>query len=69
EFLTIDEVLDHYNLIPANNPQLDPRLRPGGNPQRLNLTEAERSAVIAFLRTLSGNELYTDERWRDPFLD
>lgn len=69
EFITIDEVLDHYNLIPANNPQLDPRLRPGGNPQRLNLTAAERSAVIAFLRTLSGSELYTDERWRDPFID
>jgi len=73
-------VLSHYNditLDQANNPQLDPRLRGntggggggGGNGtgQKLNMTPAERSAVIAFLKTLSGNALYTDERWSDPF--
>jgi cytochrome c peroxidase len=64
---SINEVLSHYNNIPQNNPNLDRRLSPGGNPQRLNLTDQERGAVIAFMKTLSGSALYTDARWSDPF--
>ncbi|MEM6772332.1 MAG: cytochrome-c peroxidase, partial [Bacteroidota bacterium] len=66
-FATINEVLSHYNRIPQGNPELDRRLSPGGNPQQLNMTQAEREALIAFLRTLTGSNLYTDERWSDPF--
>ncbi|WP_246144128.1 cytochrome-c peroxidase [Neolewinella aurantiaca] len=66
---TIDDVLDHYNNIPAANPQLDRRLRQGNQPQRLNLTADERSAVVAFLKTLSGSAVYSDERWSNPFID
>ena len=64
----IDEVLDHYNNVP-DVPGLDIRLRPGGIPQQLNITADERSAVIAFLHTLTGTAMYTDARWSDPFLD
>ncbi len=64
---TLDEVLDHYNDIQeAGNNQLDRRLS-RGNGNQLNLTVAERAAVIAFLKTLSGNAVYQDERWSDPF--
>ena len=35
--------------------------------QKLLMTTAERSALIAFMKTLSGNNVYTDERWSDPF--
>ncbi|GAA4318743.1 cytochrome-c peroxidase [Flaviaesturariibacter amylovorans] len=68
-FTSLQQVLNHYGNIPAvaGNNNLDPRLRPGGNPQRLNLTAAEVTAVVAFLRTLSGTNVYTDPKWSDPF--
>lgn len=64
-------VLNHYNKIntAAGNTNLDPRLLPGGNAQQLNLTDEERNAVIAFIRTLAGNNIYTDEKWSDPFIN
>ena len=66
-FATIDEVLSHYNQIPQGNAELDRRLRPGGNLQRLNMTMEERESVIAFLQTLTGSAIFTDERWSNPF--
>jgi len=66
EFVTLDQVLAHYNNI-ALVPNLDQRLRPGGNAQHLNLTVAEISALKAFLQTLSGNNVYTDPKWSSPF--
>ena len=67
---TLQTLIGHYgaiNIAPGNN-RLDPRLRPAGNGQRLNLNAAEVNAVIAFLKTLTGSNLYTDSKWSDPFL-
>jgi cytochrome c peroxidase len=62
-------VIEHYNKInDAGNNNLDRRLTPGGNPQDLNMTEDEKTAVIAFLRTLDAPSIYTDKKWSDPFL-
>jgi cytochrome c peroxidase len=66
-FTTLEQVIDHYNLIPPNplNTNLDPRLQgPGAS---LGLTADEKAALVAFLHTLSGNDVYTNERWSDPF--
>jgi cytochrome c peroxidase len=63
-------VLAHYNditIAPGNN-NLDPRLRPNGAGQKLNLTTQEVDAVVSFLRTLSGTSVYTDVKWGNPFL-
>ena len=61
-------VLNHYNEMNLNgNNNLDPRLRPNGNPQQLNMTQDEKDAVIAFLRTLAGANVYIDEKWSTPF--
>ena len=62
-------ITDHYNLIPedANNANLDNRLRPGGNPQFLDLTADEISQLTAFLSTLTGSDVYTNEKWSNPF--
>lgn len=68
-FNTLQQAIGHYNTIviaPGNN-NIDPRLTPGGNPQQLNLTATEINAVIAFLRTLKGNDVYTNEKWSNPF--
>ena len=67
-FPTLESVIEHYNRIPNNNNQLDPRLRPNGNPQQLNLTQAEKDALVAFLKTLSGTDVYTNRKWGNPFL-
>lgn len=67
EFNSLAEVIEHYNLIPndPNNPNLDNRLiGPGGD---LQLTNDEKENLAAFLRTLTGNAIYTDEKWSSPF--
>ncbi|MDF1694428.1 MAG: cytochrome c peroxidase [Saprospiraceae bacterium] len=71
---TLEAVINHYNDIdwnPAINPTLDVRLRgPGGpavNGQNLNLTQLEKDQLLAFLQTLSGSAIYTDEKFSDPF--
>jgi cytochrome c peroxidase len=61
-------VVEHYNNIQLA-PNLDSRLAPGGQPQNLALTDVERNAVVSFLKTLSGNAVYTDEKWSDPFAE
>lgn len=79
-FASFEEVLAHYNDIEndPDNDNLDNRLRGrgrngnrngNGNGQNLNLSDQEVSAIIAFVKTLSGSNVYTDERWSDPFID
>lgn len=68
---TLQAAIGHYgtiNLAPGNT-NLDPRLRPNGFGQQLNLTGPEVNAVIAFLRTLSGTNVYVDSKWSSPFLN
>ena len=66
---TLMEVINHYNAIPNSslNNNLDPRLRMGPNGQQLNLTENEKLALEAFLKTLTGSDVYTNEKWSNPF--
>ena len=66
---TLQNAVGHYNNIAAlpGNTNLDPRLVPNGNGQKLNLTGAEMSAIVAFLQTLSGKDVYTNEKWGSPF--
>jgi cytochrome c peroxidase len=66
---SLQTVIGHYgtiNLAPGNN-NLDPRLRPNGFGQKLNLNANEVNDVIAFLRTLSGTAVYTNTKWSNPF--
>ncbi len=68
---TLQAAIGHYgtiNIAPGNT-NLDPRLRPNGFGQQLHLTAPEVNAVIAFLKTLAGTNVYVDRKWSDPFLD
>ncbi len=67
---TLQQAIGHYGtiVIAPGNTNLDPRLRPNGNPQNLNLNAQEVNSVIAFLKTLTGSSIYTDTKWADPFL-
>ena len=69
-FKSLLEVVNHYNAIPNNpeNTNLDVRLiDPNGEPQQLNLSEIDKQSIVAFLKTLSGTDIYTNEKWSDPF--
>jgi cytochrome c peroxidase len=66
---TLQAVIGHYGQIvqAPGNTRLDQRLRPNGFGQNLNLNQQDVDAVVAFLKTLSGTAVYTDEKWSDPF--
>lgn len=72
-FTSFEAVLAHYNDISVDprNDNLDNRLRGGrgGNGQNLNLDDEEVEAIVAFVKTLSGSDVYTNEKWSDPFQD
>jgi cytochrome c peroxidase len=66
-FVTLAEVVDFYDRGVQEGPALDPRLRQDRRPQRLNLSAADRAALVAFLMTLTDTALVTDPRFSDPF--
>jgi cytochrome c peroxidase len=69
-FVSLMSVINHYDAIPpqVGNTNLDPRLRgPNQQLQNLQLTQNEKDALVAFLRTLTGTAIYTEEKWSNPF--
>ena len=65
----VQTAVGHYNTInlASGNTNLDPRLRPNGQGQKLNMSGAEQSALVAFIKTLAGTNVYVDKRWSNPF--
>ena len=61
-FATLEAVIDHYSNEVKPHPNVDPRAR-----QRLNLTSSEKTALVAFLKTLSDPKFITDPKFSDPF--
>ena len=71
------DVINHYNRIPVPTEAaareeflatIDPLLfDETGEVERLNLDQAQRQQLAAFLRTLSGTSVYTDTKYSDPF--
>jgi cytochrome c peroxidase len=67
-FATLEQVVEHYDTGVRANPNLDRRLRgPNGAPQRLNLTAQQRSALVAYLNTLTDQSLLTAVKFSNPF--
>jgi cytochrome c peroxidase len=66
-FASIAQVIEHYNAIPGDNPNLSFFLKQSGVPQNLNLTAQQKLDLEAFLRTLTGKAVYTDPKWSNPF--
>lgn len=66
-FATLAEVVDFYASGVRDGPALDPRLRQGHGPRRLDLSAVDRAALVAFLKTLDDPVLTTDPRFGDPF--
>jgi cytochrome c peroxidase len=70
-FATLEEVVEHYNSGVQMSVTLDNRLRAQGQNQarRLNLTETEKSDLVAFLKTLTDTNLASAEHYSSPFRD
>jgi len=76
-FATLEEVVEFYDSGVVDHPNLSPPLReapgPPGSPPpaplRLNLSQAEKDALVAFLRTLTDTRVTSDPRFSDPFVD
>ncbi len=68
-FTNLEQVVEFYNSGVVFNANLTPPLRAaGGNSAlRLNLTTAQKTALVAFLKTLTDTNLATDVKLSDPF--
>ncbi len=68
-FASLIQVVNFYDSGVQAGPALDDRLRgPGGNPQRLNLSEDDKRALVDFLLTLNDDTLVAASRFADPFI-
>lgn len=69
-FATLEEVIEHYNSGVENHSNLNAPLRlPNEEVRRLNLTQDEKNALLAFLLTLTDPSLATDEKYSNPFVN
>ena len=67
-FSSLEQVVEHYSSGVQDTPALDGRLKnPDGTPARPNLSEQDKAALVAFLKTLSDPVLAADPRFSDPF--
>lgn len=65
-FKTLEQVVDHYNLVKQSStldPSFQQQLPHGG----LQLTPQDKAALVAFLKTLTDNELTTNPAYSSPF--
>ncbi|MGB0387385.1 MAG: cytochrome-c peroxidase, partial [Ardenticatenaceae bacterium] len=68
-FATLEEVVEHYNSGVQDHENLPDKLRSNGAPKRLNLSDQEKAALVAFMKTLTDYEFITDVKYSDPFVD
>ena len=67
-FATLREVIEHYNSGVQQHPNLDRSMRSrNGEPRRLNLSEDQIDALVAFLETLTDEAFLGDPKFSDPF--
>lgn len=71
-FATLREVIDHYDSGVNASAQLAFILRDhqgaGSDfPRRLNMTEAQKQALEAFLNTFTDHQMLNDPKFADPF--
>ncbi len=76
-FKTLEEVVEHYSTGVQNHPNLSDELKReitvnGGfilhkEAVKLNLTDGDKKAIVAFLKTLTDYKFITDEKFSSPF--
>jgi cytochrome c peroxidase len=67
-FATLDDVMEHYSDKIASHMNLDPRLKDeNGQARKMNISESEKKAIIAFVHTLTDFDAVTDPKFANPF--
>jgi cytochrome c peroxidase len=67
-FASLDQVLDHYSHGIKMNPNLSVKFRNiDGTAKELNISPVEKTALIAFLKTLRNDDFLTSPMYSDPF--
>jgi cytochrome c peroxidase len=69
-FKTLAEVVEHYNSGVQAHPNLSREMQAGGRGggiRRLNLSQAQKQALVAFMETLSDTGIANDSKFADPF--
>jgi len=65
---TLEEVIEHYSSGIQDHPSLiSPLVAPDGEVGQFDFTDEEKEALVAFLKTLTDNEMLADEKYSDPF--
>jgi cytochrome c peroxidase len=68
-FASLEEVIDHYSDGVMAHPNLGVPLGvAGGNGPQVAMTDTEKEALLAFLRTLTDEEMVADDKFGDPFV-
>jgi cytochrome c peroxidase len=66
-FKTLAEVVEHYSNGVQSHPNLHENLKIAGSPKNLDLSSDDKQALIAFLHTLTDQQVQVDARFSDPF--
>lgn len=67
-FATLEEVINHYSSGIQNHSSLiNPLVNSDGEVGQFNFTQEEKAALVAFLKTLTDDEMLSDEKYSDPF--
>ena len=67
-FASLEEVIEHYSSGIQNHPNLiTPLVNSDGEVGQFNFSQEEKDALVAFLNTLTDNQMLTDEKYSNPF--
>ena len=72
-FQSLNEVIDHYSdNIDFSSPNISPNLAnhvsgPGGPPEQMKLTVAQKQDLLNFLQTLTDSTFITNPKYANPF--
>ncbi|MEZ4919084.1 MAG: cytochrome c peroxidase [Saprospiraceae bacterium] len=65
-FTTLEEVVDHYNTGVKNSSTVDILMQFNLQPGGLQLSDQDKSDLVAFLKTLTDETYLTDNRYSNP---
>ncbi|MEQ8324933.1 MAG: cytochrome c peroxidase [Vicingaceae bacterium] len=66
-FQTLEEVIEHYNSGVKNSPSLDAIMTKPGKENGLNLSDVDKAALLAFLKTLTDTSFINNPEHANPF--
>lgn len=66
-FTTLEEVIDHYSKKIEYSEHLDQKFKNGNKAVKFNISDDDKLALVAFLKTLTDDTYISDPKFSDPF--